>query len=288
MVRAGDSFRVAHLGRDAAEGFAALRERFVAFNPDYDLSWSADCRELEACDRPRVVFVHHGTGNVTVGADRSPVTVGDVVVLRPGASLIADAPLGLLAFTTTNEIDAAIPSILRPDHDPLITDEPGGCATAADAYRRVVLTWLGRNGPYNYRALNCHRVAMTDSFSHYHPREGGFDEMYLVQDVRPGGRVLVSEQVAAIEDPDSVTRDQAAELIREIPVETGDLVWVGRGAMHRALGGVLAHVVTVPGFIPGCEIGLDHHLRAIGERLGLSGEVELPYNAEASTRAVVK
>lgn len=190
MVTDGaESFRIAHLGRDDAEGFAALRDRFVAFNPDYDLSWSADCRELETCDRPRVVFVHRGAGHVTVGADQSPVAVGDVVLLRPGVALSADAPLGLLAFTTTDgidhPIDDAIPAILRPDHDPRITDEPGGCATAADAYRRVVLTWLGKNGPYNYRALNCHRVAMTDSFSHYHPREGGFDEMYWCRTCDP-------------------------------------------------------------------------------------------------------
>ena len=47
-------------------------------------------------------------------------------------------------------------------------------------------------------------------------------------------------------------------------------------------------MITVPGFIPGSEIGVDHHLRAINERLGLRGERALPFNAEASEGPVVK
>ena len=39
---------------------------------------------------------------------------------------------------------------------------------------------------------------------------------------------------------------------------------------------------------PGAEIGVDHHLRAINERLGLEGDQALPYNRDASDRRTVK
>ena len=68
----------------------------------------------------------------------------------------------------------------------------------------------------------------------------------------------------------------------------GDLVYLPRGVMHRGLGGVLAQVITVAGFRPGAEIGVDHHLRAINERLGLAQGEALPYHAAAAVRAVVK
>jgi len=58
--------------------------------------------------------------------------------------------------------------------------------------------------------------------------------------------------------------------------------------IHRGLGGVLAQVITVPGFRPGAEIGVDHHLRAISEKLGLSGDEMIPYHADAATEALVK
>lgn len=58
--------------------------------------------------------------------------------------------------------------------------------------------------------------------------------------------------------------------------------------MHRGVEGVLAQVITVPGFIPGSEIGVDHHLRAINERLNLEGDEALPYNEEHSDKAVIR
>ena len=75
--------------------------------------------------------------------------------------------------------------MIRPDWDPNITDIPGGCATETNAYRRILLTWKQEVGQYLYHALNAHRVRIMDSFSHYHPVEGGFDEFYLVQMALP-------------------------------------------------------------------------------------------------------
>ena len=282
--------RIAHLGRAGGDpdGFAALRDAFVTRNPGHDLAWLPRATALAPLPEARVVFVHGGEAEGSVGEQRSRLGVGDVVVLAPGQALELDGPLSLLVFSVPESVDPAVPRFLRPDHDPALTDAPGGCATDADAYRRVVLTWLDENGPFRFRALNCHRVRMTDSFSHYHPEDGGFDEMYLVQGVEPGGRLYTSAAVAEIERPADVALDRIPELVDETPIEVGDLVWVGRGHMHRAVGGVLAHVITVPGFVPGSEIGLDHHLRALDERLPGGSAARVPFHAAASDGPVIK
>ena len=62
----------------------------------------------------------------------------------------------------------------------------------------------------------------------------------------------------------------------------------GAGRGHYQRSRVLAQVITVPGFRPGAEIGVDHHLRAANERLGLAGDAALPFNAEASLAPVVR
>jgi ribosomal protein L16 Arg81 hydroxylase len=85
-----------------------------------------------------------------------------------------------------------------------------------------------------------------------------------------------------------VTRDQALALLEERPLRAGDLVYLPRGVAHRGLGAALVQVITVPGFRPGAEIGLDHYLRAIAERLGLDGAESLPFHAAASDAPVVR
>lgn len=292
----GAAVRIAHLGREGGDpdGLAAIRGSFEARNPGYGLRYHAAAAELPAEEAPRVLFVQRGEGRARVigagGEERSSsdCAVGDVLLLRPSESLALAPPLDVLAFAVPEPLPAELPSFVRPDWDPGITDTPGGCATETGAYRRVCLTWLASNGPYVYHALNAHRVRITDSFSHYHPEEGGFDELYLVQMAQPGARVLTSEAVDRIEAPESVTREEARALLETHELEVGDLVYLPRGTMHRGLGGVLAQVITAPGFRPGAEIGLDHHLRAIDERLGLEGEDALPYHAAASEAAVVK
>lgn len=284
------AIRIAHLGRDGgdAEGFAELRALFRERNPGYDVEHLPDLGRVEAGDTARVVFVQTGPGKGSVGEPTSELDVGDIVLLRPGQSLLAEGELSGVAFRVPEPLPDELPPFVRPDWDPDITDTPGGCAEETGAYRRILLTWLPEVGPYVYHALNAHRVRIMDSFSHYHPVEGGFDEFYLVQMVMPEARLLTSDRVDLIEDPDAVSAEQAGELLDEHPLEVGDLVYLPRGTMHRGVGGVLAQVITAPGFRPGAEIGVDHHLRAIDERLGLAGEASLPYHEKASVEAVVK
>ncbi len=285
--------RIARLGSPGGdpEGFEALRSAFQERNEGYALQHFAGTRRLAAEAWPRVVFVQAGEGRVTVARGQpdasSDAAVGDVVLLRAGETLAADAELDLVVFTVPDDLPGSLPTFVRPDWDPRITNTPGGCATETGAYRRILLTWLETNGPYVFHALNAHRVRITDSFSHYHPIEGGFDEFYLVQMVQPDARLLTSERVDAIESGD-LTAAEAAELLDEHALAVGDLVYLPRGVVHRGLGGVLAQVITAPGFRPGAEIGVDHHLREINARLGLAGDDALPFHAAASVEAVVK
>lgn len=272
---------IAHLGRAGGdpEGFETLRAAFRSRNPEHDLAWLPDATELLPDEAPRIAFV---------ASPGDAVTVGDLLVVRPEEHRVLDAPTSLVVFTLPEALPDQLPPTIRPDWDPAITDTPGGCAEEEDAYRRVCLTWLLDNGPYTYHALNAHRVRMWDSFSHYHPEGDGFDEMYLVQEVRDGGHIVVSTQRERIESPADVTRDEAPHLLDRLYPQVGDLVFIPRGVIHRGVGGVLAHVITVPGFRPGCEVGVDHHLRAIGERLGLGADHGLVWQESASRGPVIK
>ncbi len=303
------SMMIAHLGSPASntdqatpDHSSSVEEISAAFaqrNPGYALSYSPQATQLTSETGTRIVFVQHGKTESEVGpideedSDRgkriaSKLTVGDLVVLHPHHRLTTESPIDALVFDVPEPTAPAVPTVLRPDWDEGITDTPGGCATEAGAYRRVVLTWMRKNGPYNYRALNAHRVRITDSFTHYHPVEGGFDEFYLVQMVRPGARIITSNKTDQIIRPDSVTADEAQSLLQSTELKVGDLVYLPRGVIHRGLGGVLAHVITTPGFVPGAEIGVDHYLRQINERLKLQEDAALPYHAAASVTPVVR
>lgn len=289
--------RVAHLGAEGgdAEGFEALRRDFERRNPGYDVEWRDALDGFEADERHVVAFIQSGAsaarvidrGSWWTGTEPS-LTTGDVVLLRPGEQFMAESALSAVVFTVPEPFPRDLPTFVRPDWDERITDTPGGCAEETGAYRRILLTWLETVGPYVYRALNCHRVRITDSFSHYHPLEGGFDEFYLVQMVQPGAVLYTSDGTERIEDPAAVTRAEAPRLFEKHPLEVGDLVYLPRGTVHRGFGGVLAQIITAPGFRPGAEIGVDHHLRAINGRLGLTGEDALPYREASASRAVVK
>ncbi len=287
---------IASLGRrDGDPGrLAAIQRAFSRRNPGYALDHHRGLGRLAPAELTRAVFVQDCSpaARVTIsGADvtaSSEVTMGDVLLVRPGHTLRSDGRIGALVFTVPSRPADHLPEIIRPDSDPRITDTPGGCATDAKAYRRICLTWLPESGPYVWHALNAHRVLITDSFSHYHPLEGGFDEFYLVQGLRPGAHLVTSSKVAAIESPETLDASRVRDLLKTHDLAVGDLVYLPRGVMHRGLGGVLAQVITVAGFRPGAEIGVDHHLRAINERLGLGKGEALPYHAAAGARAVVK
>src|SRR5690606_7882155 len=109
----------------------------------------------------------------------------------------------------------------------------------------------------------------------------------LVQMAGPDACLFTSTQVPAIE-AQAVSRAQAATLIRRQPLRAGDLVYLPRGTMHRGVGGALVQVISVPGFVPNTEIGVDHHLWAINRDLGLRGDERLPLNVVAARTKVVK
>lgn len=283
------------------EAFNSIRKVFKARNPGYDMTYLSGVRQVEGQDYTQVVFVQEieGITNQDLAAEvsihkdsdspeKSEAIVGDILMLHAEERLQANVDMGLLVFKVPEEPENNLPSFIRPDWDPNITDVPGGCATEIDAYRRILLTWKKDVGEYIYQALNAHRVRIYDSFSHYHPVEGGFDEFYLVQMVKPGAKIITSEKVDLLTRPEEVAASQVDDLIEEYELHVGDLVYLPRGVMHRGVDGVLAHVITIPGFIPGSEIGVDHHLRAINERLGLNGNKALPYNEEHSHEAVIR
>jgi len=282
----------ANLGEGAAD-LGAIVHAFEANNPGHELRWMPSVRSVEAGTLSRVLLVQEGEAAAVVRRpgredSGSRVTVGDVFALAEGESLSFDAPVSVLAFAIPETPLEGVPCIIRPDWDPRITDTPGGCATDEGAYRRVLLTWLGKNGPYTFKGLNVHRVRIDDSFTHYHPKDGGFDEFYLVQAVRPGARILTSGRTADIVREATITKDDVGSLLRSTELAVGDLVYLPRGTAHRGLGGVLTQVITVPGFVPGAEIGLDHHLNAINERLGLTGDAALPLHAAGAKTAIVR
>ena len=282
--------QIAHISQGDTTGLASIRHAFVANNPGYNLSYLPSSKAVIADGLTHVIFIQEGEGKASIFSNNkrheSELTVGDIVLLRKGEKMESETPFGLLVFTVPDAPEADIPSFIRPDWDPNITDIPGGCATETNAYRRILLTWKSDVGRYLYHAINAHRVRITDSFSHYHPKSGGFDEFYLVQMVQPQARIITSEKTDLIVQPDKVTKELAQHLMQEHALSVGDLVYLPRGVVHRGIGGVLAQVITVPGFIPGSEIGVDHHLRQINDRL--KGEVDLPYNEDASHTVIVK
>ncbi len=284
-----ENMKIAHLRAGDTTAFQQIRAQFVQNNPGYDLSYVESTLELPQAASNRVVFIQEGGGTAVInGQDSSKFSVGDIILLGEAQGIQTDSLFSALIFMVPEAPPDNIPAFVRPDWDLNITDVPGGCATETNAYRRILLTWLGKVGPYNYHAINAHRVRIMDSFSHYHPKEGGFDEFYLVQMALPEAKILTSPLVPKIEDPVSVGKEEVDGLIQSTKLEVGDLVYLPRGVMHRGVGGVLAQVITVPGFIPGSEIGVDHHLHRINQILSLKGAKRLPYNEAASTEAVIK
>ena len=281
--------QIVHLSDGDTTGLAKMRSVFKERNPGYDLSYHHKIKSLSAEGKIKLVFIQRGEGLATLNnADTSTFSVGDIVQLNDDDNITTQEHFDAVIFTVPNALPENIPAFIRPDWDPNITDVPGGCATETNAYRRILLTWLDKVGPYQYHALNAHRVRIMDSFTHYHPVDGGFDEFYLVQMAMPGARLYTSDKVPHIQKPENVNKEEVNGLLKETKLNVGDLVYLPRGIAHRGYGGVLAQVITVPGFVPGSEIGLDHHLKAINNHLSLEEEEALPYNKLASRSAVIK
>lgn len=287
--KSANGILIAKLESPHSSGFQAIQKSFKFNNPGYGIDYFKGKNAIPTNNKYRIAFIQAGGGTAILSSGQtSKFAVGDIILLSQEESVKTDSLFSALVIEVPDEPTEEIPSFVRPDWDQNITDTPGGCATATNAYRRILLTWKKEVGKYIYHGLNAHRVRITDSFSHYHPRSGGFDEFYLVQMVQPNAKLITSNQTAQIENPMSVTKAEAEELLDETILEVGDLIYLPRGIVHRGLGGVLAQVITVPGFVPGAEVGVDHHIKKINENLGLKGSDELPYNINASSQAIIK
>jgi hypothetical protein len=285
----------ARLDLPGGPGLRDLAETLAARNPGTSLEFTASTEVVLANEGHRVVFVQRGEteGEVITEVGRriaSLLRVGDLLALRPGDVARFDSPLDILSFGISKPLDESVPSIIRPDFDPALTDTPGGCATDPGAYRRLLLTWDPARGPYVNRGFNCHRVRIDDSFTHYHPVEGGWDELYLVQEAPEGARLLVCRETARLDREQLVASGSVAlsqeysrfseseldGLFESIPLYAGSLVLLPRGLAHRGLGGAVVQVIAVPGFRPGFEIPLDGAIQQLNGRFVLTGERRLP------------
>lgn len=287
-VKSQDAMIIANLEDGKSNNFKLINEAFESNNPGYKLDYTHHSNKINSSESNRVVFIQQGGGTASINESSSKFSVGDIILLKKDLSLTADSTFSALLITVPDEIPSSLPDFIRPDWDEMITDTPGGCATATNAYRRILLTWKNTVGPYVFHSVNAHRVRIMDSFSHYHPKIGGFDEFYLVQMAAPSARLITSSRVKEMEDNEQLTSKQALNLIESHSLKVGDLVYLPRGVMHRGVGNVLAQVITVPGFIPGAEIGVDHHLLRINKQLNLRADNAVPYNKEASTKAIIK
>ena len=284
-----NGFLVAHLNQEDSIGLDQIKKAFDKANPGYLLDYVNNIRHISSSSHNRMIFIQSGGGTATLNNGKySKFSIGDIIVLDENDTISSDSLFSCLIFQIPEKPSNEIPKFIRPDWDQNITDTPGGCATETNAYRRILLTWKEDVGKYIYHGLNAHRVRIMDSFSHYHPIKGGFDEFYLVQMALPDARIITSNKVGDIETKRQLTRTKVPQLLDETHLHVGDLVYLPRGVMHRGLGGVLAQVITIPGFIPGAEIGVDHHLKEINDKFELTENQRLPYNREASGSPIIK
>ncbi len=280
--KAPDYISIAKLDKEGSQDFKTLRKAFRSQNPGYDLEYFQQTKRIDPMPVERILFLQQGSGTATISTgESSRVSVGDIVLLHKREVWTTDSLIDMLAFEVPEKPDQSVPRFIRPDWDPNITDAPGGCASDTGAYRRILLTWESDVGPYQYHALNAHRVRITNSFTHYHPQESGFEEFYLVQRARPGAKLITSNQLDLIRNYDKLSRKHLSGLLQETPLKEGDLVYIPRGIVHRGYGGALVQVITVPGFVPGKEYGVDHFIHKINQKFKLTGTDTLPYYHKA-------
>ena len=113
-----------------APGFERLAEVYAARNPGSSMVFLPQAGACSTSDGHRVVFIQRGetTGIIETRNGRrieSPLRVGDLLALRPGDDARFESPVDLLAFTIAEPLAPTVPSVVRPDFDPALTDRPG-------------------------------------------------------------------------------------------------------------------------------------------------------------------
>ena len=286
---------IARLDLPGAPGFSEVKREYERRNPGTSIDFMSARKSIPTSKKARVAFVQRGEGEGAVRSQAgetttSAVRVGDFLAMRPGDIATFDTPVDLVIFTVEEPFAKEIPSIIRADFDPKLSDTPGGCATDPGAYRRLLLTWDPERGPYVHHGLNCHRVRIDDSFTHYHPVDTGWDEFYLVQGAPEGAVLLTSRHTDQLEREDIGGRGsrlnalEATGVLEEHTLHNGSLVLLPRGLTHRGLGGAVVQVIAVPGFKPGNEIPMDRAIKQVNGRFALTGGKALPLHAAGIDR----
>lgn len=155
---------------------------------------------------------------------------------------------------------------------PFLKNVPGGCNSAPNAFRRLLLSWHVETGspdePDGINRVNAHMVyiAAGQSRPHYHPAEpvgGGLPqtELYLAPDPLYQGLETADRRPALqlfpdVDDPDHFTT---------VALAPGSTVLIPPGVGHRAID-ALVNVVAVPGFKPRNERDLEPTASAYQER----------------------
>ena len=97
-----------------------------------------------------------GRGRWCGSLETTPLRVGDLLPLKPGGRWSSTGP-SISSCSIAEPLASTVPSVIRPDFDPALTDSPGGCATDPGACRAP--PHLGpAAGPYVNRGFNCRRV----------------------------------------------------------------------------------------------------------------------------------
>lgn len=259
------------------DSFDALRARFRAAHPSIDISLGlvGENNILRTTNVQIIVIRKVGARGVTaefIGTwESEPKCIddsdyhgeqslrsGDVIVIDSESSVILNGCADYVAFTSREATIMPLHRGLR--RSKFFKDESGnaktGCATGADAYRRLQIPQSATDTP---RILRCHLVYMIGARFHNHDAQG---ELYIVHDRQGHGlKDTRPQSVWTFESPDHIGQQPDRTLL-----ETGDIVFLPAPVIHRGGGleaddrggqfdlggtidgGTLASVIAIPEF----------------------------------------
>jgi hypothetical protein len=248
---------LARLGKAEGDegGWASLCAEFESGNHGYSLSWIPETKELNPGGKGVCFFVGFGTADGRIGEARSRVTGGDLVLLRPGETLVLDAPLSGLVLTIPRPFPPDLPHWIHPNSDPRLSRSAMISANAAPAsspdtdYVLDLLAWNAERSPYLCHSVNAHRIRVSESAAYMHPLEGGHDQLYWIREASAGAELWIDSAEAAEQGLSSAAQ-AAGPVLEAHALQIHDLILVPRGRVHK-LKGVSAIAISVPGTRPG-------------------------------------
>jgi mannose-6-phosphate isomerase-like protein (cupin superfamily) len=154
-----------------------------------------------------------------------------------------------------------------------LPDQSGGCNIAADAFRRLQITWRSEGvtpeTPDGDNRVGCHVVWIAEATSrtHYHPVPplvGGAEqhELYLVLD--PAAYGLQPQQAVHLSGVYTYPHPGDWQDRHFTPLSVGDIAFVPADVAHRAVN-VLACVIALPGFKPDNDVYVDPAIATVSD-----------------------